>query len=479
LSSYALTTSQPRPGSFSKRLDFRPGPWALAYFVGILALAGETGALSLREVGALAFVIQLFTAYETLAISSVFAVLWIIYFPLRLLVITFGGPSPFYFPSVRTASPQQLVSVWDVTTAAFLLFLFGQVFANRIFSIRASVDNVHVTYGQFLAVGWFGMSVTAALTFLHASSGILGNIGQLVLFAIAGASYLEAKAHQRPYASLALVVAAAAFGYLNGFKELMLLPVAAWVIGRAGAGDRVRVRHVVIVATATAVVFAIIQGERDATLSGQPVRNPISALELGLGSYDLATGVPADYHGVGIVGNVVNGVLYRLKGADYYIAIADKVPSLVPYQGGLSLWQPALSVLPGAKGFLGLEPQYRQLSLGRYTDQVFVSQNPTQDPSSQSTTELGDLYLNFGIAGVTVGMLILGVLYGMFDRAFVIGGPVSAGILAFAGLPLLGLDGNVAYVLVTCSLRLGICAVLLTWLSLSQGRPSQKERART
>jgi hypothetical protein len=326
-------------------------------------------------------------------------------------------------------------------------------------------------------VGVGAVGVTATLTFLHLSSGILGNVGQVVLFAIATASYLEAKAERRSYASLLLVMVAFTFGYLNGFKELMLLPVAAWVIGRAGAGDRVRLRHVVIVAVATAVVFAIIQGERDATLTGQSASNPISSLQLGLGNYDLAYGVPADYQGIGIVGNLVNGVLYRLKGADYYIAIADKVPSQVPYQGGRSLWQPALSIIPGAKQFLDLEPQYRQLSLGRYTDQVFVSESPTQDPSSQSTTEPGDLYLNFGIAGVVVGMLILGALYGTFDRVFKINGPVSAGIVAFAGLPLVGLDGNVAYILVTSAVRLGICAVLLTWISLSQRKPSQRDLA--
>jgi hypothetical protein len=383
-------------------------------------------------------------------------------------VITFGAPSPFYFPSVRAASPEQLISVWEVTTAAFLLFLIGQLFAYKAVHIKGSVDNLPVSHRQLFVVGVGALGVTSTLTFLHLSSGILGNIGQVVLFAIAGTSYLEAKAEHRSYASLLLVVVAFAFGYLNGFKELMLLPVAAWVIGRAGASDRVHLRHVVVVGVATAIAFAIIQGERDATVTGNYASNPIAALQLGLGSYDLAYGVPADYHGIGVVGNVVNGVLYRLKGVDYYIAIADKVPSVVAYQNGRSLWQPALSIIPGARQYLDLEPQYKQLSLGRYTDQVFVSENPIQDLSSQSTTEPGDLYLNFGIAGVVVGMLILGALYGMFDKRFMIKGPISAGIVAFAGLPLVGLDGNVAYILVTCGVRLAIGAVLLSWLVLSQ-----------
>jgi hypothetical protein len=56
----------------------------------------------------------------------------------------------------------------------------------------------------------------------------------------------------------------------------------------------------------------------------------------------------------------------------------------------------------------------------------------------------------------------------MFDKRFMIKGPISAGIVAFAGLPLVGLDGNVAYILVTCGVRLAIGAVLLSWLVLSQ-----------
>lgn len=486
MSSFAITASQTRPKSIGQWASLRVAPWVLGILVVALAFGGLTGLFSLREVAVIAFAIQLVTAYEltrvherTLSVASLFAVLWIIYFPLRLLVITFGEPSPFYFPSVRAASPEQLVSVWEVTTAAFLLFLIGQLFTYNAVHIEHSVDNVHVTHRLLFVVGVVAVGVTATLTFLHLSSGILGNIGQVVLFAISGTSYLEAKAERRSYTSLLLVLVAFAFGYLNGFKELMLLPVAAWVIGRAGAGNRLRVSYVLIVAVATAVVFAIIQGERDATLTGQSVSSPISALQLGLGSYDLAYGTPTDYHGLGIAGNAANGVLYRLKGADFYITIADKVPSLVPYQDGRSLWQPALSVLPGAKQFLDLEPQYKQLSLGRYIDQVLISENPTQDLSSQSTTVPGDFFLNFGVPGVIVGLLVLGVLYGMFDRRFVVKGPVSAGILAFAGLPLIQLDANVAYILVTCGLRLGICAALLTWLSFSQRRRSPEARTRT
>lgn len=462
----------------------RIAPWLLALLVAALFLAGSAGILSVQEVAVASFVIQTLTAYQiirvrerALSISSIFAGLWIIYFPLRLLAIIFGGQSLYDFPPVRTASPQQLILACEVLCAAFVLFLIGQVLTNRALPFRASVDTVRITHRQFFAVGISGIVITAGLFLFNAVSGIASNVGDLFLFAIAGMSYLERNSTRRLPVSLLLVLVAVAFGYTNGFKSLLLLPVVAWVLGRIGAGDRVRVRYIVVVAGATAIAFGVIQGERDAVLAGQPTQNPITALQLGLVSYDLAHGTPANYQGIGVVGNVVNGVLYRLKGADYYLVIAAAVPSTVPYQDGRSLWEPALSVLPGAKQFLGLAPEYRQLSLGRYIDQVFVSENPTQDQSSQSATEPGDLYLNFGIAGVMVGMLILGVLYGLFDRAFTIVGPVSAGVAAFAGLPLVALDGNVAYILVTCGVRLAICAALLFALSASHRRGSHNDPA--
>src|ERR1700674_983682 len=214
MSSYALFTDK-KFGSFGQPVSFRLGPWLLASLVAALFLVVSTGLTSSREVAVAAFVLQLFTAYEIirvrrrlLSISSVFAVLWLIYFPLRLLVITFGGPLPYYFPAVRAASSEELVSVCEVTSAVFVLFLFGQLLANRILHLKRSVDDVHMPYGQFFTVGVVGVSITAILSTFHLSSGVLSNVGDVALFAIAGTSYIEAKAGQRSYASPSLFLVA-------------------------------------------------------------------------------------------------------------------------------------------------------------------------------------------------------------------------------------------------------------------------------
>src|SRR5438477_132672 len=109
MSSYVVTASQGALGSSVRRRGLRLAPWLLACLVAALAFGAPTGLLSLREVAVIAVATQLVTAYQiarvrerTLSISSVFAVLWLIYFPLRLLVITFGEPSPVR----RTSKPR-------------------------------------------------------------------------------------------------------------------------------------------------------------------------------------------------------------------------------------------------------------------------------------------------------------------------------------------------------------------------------------
>src|SRR5436305_215685 len=76
----------------------------------LLGVGSVTGTFSLRPIAIIALVTQLVAAYglmtggvRLLSVCSIFAGLWLIYFPLRLLVITFGGPSPYYQPVVNAA----------------------------------------------------------------------------------------------------------------------------------------------------------------------------------------------------------------------------------------------------------------------------------------------------------------------------------------------------------------------------------------
>lgn len=227
--------------------------------------------------------------------------------------------------------------------------------------------------------------------------------------------------------------------------------------------------YLIVGAVAVVFAFTAIQGQRSSSASGRPLA-PADALIAGLTHYNLAYGVPQEYRGLGIVGNVLNGILFRMKGADYFMVITEQVPNSVPFQQGRTLWQPILSTVPGAELVVPLRPEYRQLSLGRYVNQTFISGPSRQDPSSQSMTYPGDLYLNFGAWGVLIGMIVIGGLLQLLDKYMRIDGPVSAGAFAFAGIPMLGLERNLAYTLVTTGIRIGIVLMLYRIISLRTSR---------
>jgi hypothetical protein len=397
-----------------------------------------------------------------LSVSALFAGLWVVYFPVRLAEITRSRDSKYYYEAVRDMTDQRLIWIWVLTTVGLGACLAGAWLVKARRRPRRRVDESALNHSQYSLIAAGGLVVSVALSRFSVSSGILANLGLISTLGIAGASYVEATGHsRRRWASAVLALIAVVIGYQTGFKENALLPVAAWIIGRVGAGTRIRVRYVAIAAVALIIAFGAIQGRRASDALGTPTRNPIAAAREGLTQYNVAYGVPSQYRGFAILENAVGGVLFRLKGADYFIAIVDRVPSVVPFQHGRSLWQPALSTVPAHQYLFNLSEDYSQLSLGRFVTRTFVSQQPTQDPSSQSMTFPGDLFLNFGSVGVVVGMLIFGLILGQFDRHFAVTGPLTAGLLAYVGLPLIGLDRNLAYVIVTAALRLGIAWVVL------------------
>lgn len=73
----------------------------------------------------------------------------------------------------------------------------------------------------------------------------------------------------------------------------------------------------------------------------------------------------------------------------------------------------------------------------------------------------GDLYLNWGWGGVITGLALFGGLVGWVDRRFPARSALGAGLFAYAFLPLLSLDRNVAYQLFTLVLRTVIALVFI------------------
>lgn len=411
-----------------------------------------------------------------LSVCGIFAVLWLLYFPVRLLQLMRDHSSVHLYQAVETATDERLVAIWLMTTGAFLAFFVGVQLRRRSPRGRI-VDESTVTYGNFLSIGVLGTLLRLAMAVLGINSGILQIVSSVDLFGVAGASCIERRDRRSPaYVSLALVVVQVVLGYRTGFKEAALLPVASWLVGRIAGGQRVRAGHVVLGVVALVLTFGAVQGQRNDERFGRS-ESVYQTVVSGLTRFDLAYGVPREVKGLDVASNAFGGVLYRLKGADYLIAIRDSVPSRVPFQGGRSLYQPVIATVPAYSRFVSIRPEFSQLSLGRYvTTELIADSIETGNPSSQSMTFPGDLYLNFGTVGVVVGMALVGLLFASFDRAVPVLGPVSAGIFVVAGMPLVAVDRNLAYVFFTSALGLGVVLVVIALLAIGRS-PADVDRA--
>lgn len=434
-----------------------------------VAVAGATSQV------VLAIWITFGCAVRPLSVVGMFCGVWTVYFPFRLAMLSFSRPSVFFYESVNTASDEELKWIWLMLTLGFAGF------GAAVYSVQRRPGNAprmsDTPYGMFLALALMGIVITLAIQIARLSSGLTSNFAVLGLFGVAGASFIEQSrtGHRRqfPWSGIAAVLLAI-LGYRTGFKEASLLPIAAWLIGRAYAGQRVKLRYIAIAAISMAIAFAAVQGQRAAFERGTAVSSS-EAIISGFTEIDLASGADSRFEGLGIAVNVIKGTLFRLKGADYLIVVVDRVPNPIKFQAGKTLWQPPLSILPGYSRVFDLDPDYRQLSLGRLVTTKFTSFNQPGNRSSQSLTYPGDFYLNFGWWGVTAGMVILGLILQAIDRLIVERGAMSAGLIGLIGPVLVAIDRNIAYTFVTAGLRIGI--LMSVYVVLNRGRLWQGRRS--
>lgn len=150
------------------------------------------------------------------------------------------------------------------------------------------------------------------------SSGVLANVGPLVLFGIAGLRFQDARRGGNSLWTISLVLVASFVGTLSRFKELAALPVAAWGIGLlAGRAHPVKLRAVLVVALRVTLAFVGLAGQRMARPLGAPTDLPTASLNA-MTRYDLESGtlLPARKHGFEVVGNLVAGLSRRSSGVE-------------------------------------------------------------------------------------------------------------------------------------------------------------------
>ncbi|MDQ6946121.1 MAG: hypothetical protein M3256_07570 [Actinomycetota bacterium] len=401
------------------------------------------------------------SAKESICLTSFFVLIWNIMFTLRLIQISIG-PNPLVdHPIVVGASHYAISIIWILTTLAFVGFAIGGFVARRLIP-RGSLKSVALSRQRIsvLLVAFIGGYMILALT--HANSGILVNVAEFYLFGIAFAAH-QSETRGRPLGVELLAVVAAGFAaILFGFKEVAVLAVIAWVIGRFSARRRIITLTSLGVALLGLLFYIGIQSQRDAALFGEPT-DFVTATMRGLKEYDFPTGLRRHKTGIDIPINVVSAVASRARGADSLFVLQARLPGSVGFLAGRSLWQPVVSSVPGLQGLVSID--FPQLSLGRYFNQTFWSLRPAEDVSSQPLTVPGDFYLNFGVVGVFVGMAAVGFMFTLIDRRCPVRSATSAGLFAYAAVPLLSIERNVAYLAVTGLIRYSLGLLLIAALN--------------
>jgi hypothetical protein len=395
-----------------------------------------------------------------MGVLPIVAVFWVIHYPVRLLTVQLNRNDPLLHPAMRRATDGDLTWVWLASTAGLAMLILGSWAIGRIRIVPTShIDHLRRHGFTMVCVG--GLSVAVVRLILGVSSGILSNVGPLALVGLGGLGFLDARRARTSWWTIAFVVIGLLVGALAGFKELAAMPAVAWGIGLiAGRRDSIRPRTVLAFVSVALFAYIGVAGQRIARSVGEPSDLPHAAFNM-LTRYDLESGRVAQRGNRGweILDNIASGLSRRTSGVEALVILREEVPRRVEYQHGRSLVLPILTVVPGSKSLTRDSP-YSALSLGRYYDQNFYSARPQSDPSSQAITWAGDLYFNFGLNGILVGLFVIGAMLGAFDRRYPPTSAFNAGMLAYVGTQAIGMERNVAFVLVTTLLRLAIVSAV-------------------
>lgn len=409
-----------------------------------------------------------------LGVLPIVSMLWMVYYPARLLRIQSNRSDLLAHPAVQRATDSDLTWTWLVSTGGLAALLLGAWAIHSVRAIRPAKSDT-LTRRDFKGVATVGILFAFVTTVFGVSSGILANIAPLALLGISGLGFQDARRGKNSLRTLSLVVVAMLLGALSGFKELAALPVAAWGIGLlAGRPHAVKPRAVLVVVLLGTFAFVGVAGQRIARPLGEPTDLPTASLNA-ITRYDLESGtlLPTRKQGFELLGNIAAGLSRRASGVEALIILREAISDEAEFEHGRTLILPVLTVLPRSEALVADSP-FSTLSLGRYYSQTFYSLRPSTDPSAQAITWAGDLYLNFGTAGVVSGLLLIGGMIGLFDRRYPPTTAFNAGVLAFVGLAVIGLERNVSYVFVTAIIRLTIVGITRWFLIARRPRPQAR-----
>ena len=278
---------------------------------------------------------------------------------------------------------------------------------------------------MMLVLGWT-VVVSGALGFIPAvlGSGVITTIGSSVIFGNALLTIAALRHHSR-FAWIMLFIAvpiSSGLGFFTGSKQSTLIVPAVVVFTSMLLGGRFRARWIVIGAVVLALLYPVAEFYRQDVLK----KNTLTIVDA-LSDPSYTFGVLSDFLSSSRAGRYMSegftSTAARMDGIGIESVIVRDTGSLVPFQQGRTL-----ALFPAAFIPRLLWPAKPEIPIGQWITDTYGA-GPHID-SHTGPSFIGDLYLNFGVTSVVVGMLVLGALLRLFQTHFLGPDPTAAGILA-------------------------------------------------
>jgi hypothetical protein len=260
----------------------------------------------------------------------------------------------------------------------------------------------------------------------------------------------------------AAIVAVAAIGLAGAFKEIAILailtPLLIWHFARAGAVRGVWwfvLAGVVVVF----VVFPLVQTYRGASarLGTSDPTEVLPAVPTQYSHVSIVTGARRTLEPQDVLLEPVVAVSQRLYGFDAMTLVVRYTGHEVPYQHGWTLKNLAAGLVPRV-----LWPGKPRIGIGYWFARSYWGTPANIQEVPQTVTHPGELYIDFGIAGVVIGLCVLGLWYRFAWESI---RPRESGTAAVVYTVLfvtvVGVDRDLPLVYVTLVQRLAVVAIML------------------
>lgn len=245
----------------------------------------------------------------------------------------------------------------------------------------------------------------ASVASFGAVLSLLSSLGDIVVLVTALCYF---RFRDRKLLLLLIAITMAEFGtsFVSGNKKFAILPLALNVIAYGMIRRRLPRKAVIGVAALLLLIIVPINQSYRAGVRGAG-QSPSEALSVAVKTP--LTGNPAD-----IASNAGQYLFSRFRSIDSVALIRTQTPSPFQFAGGrLYYFLPAIVLIPRA-----VWPGKPVLdSAGQFTNTY--GQRSSSIQSATQITNVGDLYRNFGLPGVVIGMALWGAAIAWLTRLFV------------------------------------------------------------